>query len=176
MTYTDVGLAVLVIVVILAMGFFLIPLLNRNGITNQVHSENIAQIIDFAKQVNNGSQLSQPTKDIVSKVFDVAKIAVSYVEQTMTDVDNSHKKLAAEKTVSDILNTMGVKVGESEKNLINIGIESAVNLMPKIVGNTSQPTVNVTMASPTITADQVAQAVSSGLSVSMNNSQAFGEP
>jgi Tfp pilus assembly protein PilX len=131
MDWITFGIIGLVVVAVLAIGYFVVPYLQKKNIINEKNSETALQFIQLANMILNTIKFDSNTQDKAKLVFNIADIAVRYVEQTITDGDNVKKKGVAFETVRQILKQMNIEVDSNIETLIEFGIESAVNVLPK---------------------------------------------
>lgn len=124
-----VGLAVLIAV--LAVGYFLVPYMKKQGLVSEQGMKNISQLLELAKIILNNTKLKSETKVSAEKIFQVADIAVRYVEQVSQDLSNEEKKKKAIEVTLSTLQRLGFEATVDQKKLIEIGVEAAVNLLPK---------------------------------------------
>lgn len=141
------------------LGFFLAPYLTKNGKQKVVQgTDDVLQTLQtLVGHLNIGSM-----QGTAQTILNVAETVVHYVEQTMGEADNEAKKDTAVQTATTILGKIGVEVTDQEKQLLDVGIESAVS---KMKGNS--PAVNVT--NPTTVTSYVPLAVPTTINSAMLN-------
>jgi hypothetical protein len=125
------GIITIVVSIILAIGFFLVPYLKNKNIINEQNSQTALQFIQLANMILSSIKFDTDVQNKSKLVFEIAEISVRYVEQTVKDGDNAKKKVLAFETIAQILMQMNIKVDKDVETLIEFAIESAVNVLPK---------------------------------------------
>lgn len=129
MTLTTILIIIAVIVVVVLGAFLLVPYLKKKGILNQGNVDATKQVLNIAETLLNTLHIGNADRN--HQVFTVCEKVVQYIEQTMKYDEPEAKKIEAEKAVLDALDALHIHVNDKIKALIEIGIESAVNLLPK---------------------------------------------
>lgn len=126
----DLIITIVAVFGILAIGFFLMPFLKRKGYIKDTDVQLTGQLIEVVKLLVASTKFkNDETKDTTLLIFEITSKIVQYIEQSMTLEDNKAKKEKAYLTVLEILAELDIEVTEQRKKLIEIGIESAVNLL-----------------------------------------------
>jgi hypothetical protein len=132
MELITMGISLLIVAGILGVGFWLVPFLKSKGYLNDKSMADTDQLMQLANIiVKNLDFKDDKVENTVKNVFAVSEVVVKYVEQTLKNQDNAAKKDYAVNAVKDILTKVGVVVTADIEQLIEIGIESAVNSLPK---------------------------------------------
>lgn len=131
MTTLSLVIIIGVALLILAVGFYIVPYLNHKGYLTLQNVNTTKQILGIAQLVLQGMQVNKGVKDQANTIFDITQKVVQYVEQTMKDSDNSHKKQYAVDATKDILGKVGIQLSDDNQKLVEVGIEAAVNALPK---------------------------------------------
>lgn len=122
MDFTTLGIILAVVGSVISLTVLTMVLKNKGLLTdNGVHRIQIGlNAVDAI--TSQFPELAHKTE----RIFDFAKIAVEYVEQTMKDSPSEIKKENAVEAVMKALKELGVEIDENKQQLINIAIESAV--------------------------------------------------
>lgn len=118
--------------------FVAIPYLKKKGVLNQANVDAIQSVLSVAQLIVGN--IAGAGK--VSVILKSAEAAVGYVEQTMKLEDNDAKKQSAEEATIKLLQHEGIVINDKMKELIEIGIQSAVKALPK-TDNTNNNKVEV---------------------------------
>lgn len=122
-------IGIISVVVSILIGFVLAPYLNKKGFINQENLETTKQLLEISKVILKNSNIKN--KEITTTVLDVSSISVKYIEQTAKYQDAITKKKLAREAIIDTLKTMHIKITPDIEKVIEMGIESAVNSLPK---------------------------------------------
>ncbi|MCY9737466.1 hypothetical protein M5X17_27575 [Paenibacillus alvei] len=121
-----------VLLIIFLVGFVLVPFLKKKGYLQSESIEVTKQMLTLAGVVlDNLNTNNTDTHKKAEAIVKVCERAVLYVEQTEKYSMNEDKKKLAVDTAIDMLEQMGVTVDEKVERLIEVGIESAVMLLPR---------------------------------------------
>lgn len=124
-----VSAIVMVIAVLLA--FVVLPFLKSKGVNIAGGSATVAEILKVLRIILKNTDMDSKAKKDAEKVLEIAEVSVRYVEQVSKDLTNDEKKAMAVQTTLQALASMGIVVNEDLMQLIEVGIEAAVNLLPK---------------------------------------------
>jgi len=119
-------LIILITLGVFAIGFILVPYLQKNKIINNSNVEKFSDLLILANYLVKGMKPNN-FYDVANKV---ALEVVNYVEQTMKDQDNETKKQHAMETAELLLDSLGYKITDDERKIIEVLIESAVSYLP----------------------------------------------
>lgn len=122
-------IAIAIVLFAFVLGFVVAPYLQKRGIITNGNSETAKQVIEIAKLILNNVEFKNKDRALV--VLDVSSIAVSYVEQTAKNKSSLEKKELAKKSIIETLNVMEIEITNDVHAIIELGIESAVNRLPK---------------------------------------------
>lgn len=132
MTLADLLLILALIVVVVVLGYILIPYFKKKGVLNDQITNTMNQLLEFASVVVNNLKTSEDVKDKATTIFEITQKVVQYVEQTMEDSSSNSKKFNAVDITTAILESIGIEINDDTQRLIEVGIESAVNAMNQI--------------------------------------------
>lgn len=124
-----VSAIVMVIAVLLA--FVVLPFLKSRGVNISGGSATVAEILKVLRIILKNTDMDSKAKKDAEKILEIAEVSVRYVEQVSKDLSNDEKKAMAMQTTLQALASMGIVVNEDLMQLIEVGIEAAVNLLPK---------------------------------------------
>jgi hypothetical protein len=128
---SELLIVISIVIGILVLGFFLMPYLKRKGVIKDSDAQLTGQLIEIVKLVIMNTQFKDDkTKDQTLLIFEICNTVVRYIEQSMRLEDSKDKKEKAYLTVLEILAELDIEVTEQRRKLIEVGIESAVNLLP----------------------------------------------
>lgn len=132
MEWTLILLIIVVILAAVGIGYWLIPILKKNGILKEEGIKGTQQILSLIALVLQNIKIEDgDVKSDINTIFGICQKVVQYVEQTMKDELPEDKKLHAMQVIEGVLGTLGIELSDDIKKLIEIGIESAVNLLPR---------------------------------------------
>jgi predicted transcriptional regulator len=122
------GIAVLAVIV----GFILTPYLKNKGILTEENVLVTKQVLEISKLIAKNLEYKDDSKETVIMILEISDAAVRYVEQTAgMERRNDAKKDMAVKSVLQTLKLMKVNVTDDVMKLVELGVESAVNSLPK---------------------------------------------
>ena len=124
-------IALVSVLVAFLVGFLLVPYMTKKGWINDKNAEMTKQLLAISKLIVKNIETDNKNVDNALLVFDVAEIAVRYVEQMAKDEPNAVKKEQAQKVVMDTLEKLNIEITNDIKALVELGIESAVNALPE---------------------------------------------
>lgn len=124
-------LALAIGVGVVAFGLYGISFLKNKGILTNENVETTKMTITILEMILKNIKFNETYQNEAERVFAIAKVSVGYVEQVMKNDDNVIKKETAFNTTLEILKTLDIEVTDDIKTLIEFGIESAVNTLPK---------------------------------------------
>lgn len=126
-----IGLAIAILAVLI--GFVGVPFMRKKGWITDERTQTTKQVLEIANLIlKNIEMKDNDVKDKTLLVLQIAEIAVRYVEQTSaTTRDNKKKKELAQKSVLETLQLMNIEITPDIEKVIELGIESAVNQLPK---------------------------------------------
>lgn len=122
-------ISLLVILAVVVIGFVVTPFLNKKGLLKDINLAVSSNALEIAQIVAKNSNYKDNDKTVA--ILEVAKTCVRYVEQTAKEKDNELKKGLAQEMIIDTLIQMGISITPDIERLIELGIESAVNALPK---------------------------------------------
>lgn len=129
------GLELLVVLfnvaTVVLVGFVLVPFLKEKGYVNEENAKQTVKLLEIARLIIKEMNIKDQKKNTAIDIFIVAEKAVKYVEQTMKYDSNEQKKELAIELAIDVLKHTNIKVTKDIEQIIEIGIESAVNALPK---------------------------------------------
>lgn len=132
MEWVTILILVVVVFAIVAIGFILVPWLKNKEIIKEESINTTKQMLELIGLVLKSIQTdNSKSKDEIELVFGICEKVVYYVEQTMKNDGNDIKKDYAVKASKEILEKMNIEVTDDMEKMIEIAIESAVNLLPK---------------------------------------------
>ncbi len=132
MDILTLGIIAIVVAAVLAIGFVLVPYLKKKGLINDQNIDATNQILQIAGLILSSLDIkNEKIKSEADTIFDISNKVVQYIEQTMKAVDNVAKKQAAIDVIKEILGKLNIQVTPDNEKLIEVGIESAVNVLPK---------------------------------------------
>jgi Bacteriophage holin of superfamily 6 (Holin_LLH) len=126
---SELLLNIVLIVLSVIIGYWLIPLLKNKKKISEEQLKNIEAMIQFSQLFMKSLNVSK--KEKMDIIFELSMKTVEYVEQVMKFENNDNKKKNAVELVRDSLEYLGYEVSEEDLKMIELGIESAVNLLPK---------------------------------------------
>lgn len=130
MTLENLLILLAMTVIVLVIGFIAVPYLKSKGLLNKESVNTTQQLLEMVKIVlQNLKTGNEDFKSDTETVFSITQKVVLYIDQTMTSESNESKKDYALKTTLTILEDLGIQVNDSMEQLIEIGIESAVNAL-----------------------------------------------
>jgi hypothetical protein len=128
----ELALIIGVAIVVILIGFIGVPWLQKKGYLTKASNETTNQIMELIGLVlKNIDFENDKTKSQIDTVFDVCHKVVQYVEQISVNDDNEIKKALAVKLTIGVLEKLNLELTDANKSLIEIGIEAAVNALPK---------------------------------------------
>lgn len=116
---------------VVVLGVYGISFLKKKGILTETNIETTKTTIAILEMILKNIKFNDEYKSQTEKVFAVAETAVRYVEQVIKNDDNAVKKETAFNTTLEILKTLNIEATDEIKTLVEFGIESAVNSLPK---------------------------------------------
>ncbi len=124
-------LALVIGVGLVALGLYGVSFLKKKGILTNENIETTKMTITILEMILKNIKFDENYKSEAERVFAIAKTSVLYVEQVMKNDDNVIKKETAFNTTIEILRTLNIEITDDMKMLVEFGIESAVNTLPK---------------------------------------------
>lgn len=128
----ELAIIIGIAIVALLIGFVGVPWLQKKGYLTKSSNETTAQIMELIGLIlKNIDFENDKTKSQIDTVFDICQKVVQYVEQISVNNDGEVKKALAVKLTIGILEKLNFELTDANKSLIEIGIEAAVNALPK---------------------------------------------
>lgn len=128
----ELAIIICIAIVVLLIGFIGVPWLQKKGYFTKTSNETTAQIMELIGLIlKNIDFENDKTKGQIDTVFDICQKVVQYVEQISANDDGTIKKALAVKLTTNILEKLNFELTDANKSLIEIGIEAAVNALPK---------------------------------------------
>lgn len=125
------GIIAVVVILLVTIAFILVPYLKNKGLLNEQNTQAANQVLSLIGLVLSNINIgNDKVKSEAETIFNITQKVVQYVEQTM-DADGASKKQAALEAAKDILAKLNIELTPDNEKLIEVGIESAVSVLPK---------------------------------------------
>jgi hypothetical protein len=119
------------IVVLFLATFIFMPFAQKKGWLTPAGMEAAHKALEMATLAVSSVNLGNAAAGKTAMILKATEAAVGYVEQTMKLDDNEAKRLNAQKAAIDFLKHEGIEVTDELQKLIDVGLQSAVNKLPK---------------------------------------------
>lgn len=126
----DFFISILVFVAVFFMSFFVVPFAQKKGWLSQDAINSTQKALEIAQLIASNMNLGSAAGK-TNTILQSTKAAVSFVEKTMKLENNEDKKDNAMEISIKFLEQEGIEVTDEMKKLIEVGIESAVSILPK---------------------------------------------
>lgn len=116
---------------VLSSGLFVVPWLKRNNYIDNNDTQFTKELLELMKLLMYELNLKEDLKEHTKIIFQVAEIAVDYVDANL-DLQSRTIEDVSYKTVVELLNEFDIEITEERKRLIELGIKFAVSKLNKV--------------------------------------------
>jgi len=111
--------------------FIAIPYAQRKGWLSSSNLEAAHKALEMATLALGSLSIGAGIAGKTALILKATEAAVGYVEQTMKLENNTEKRLHAQETTIRFLEQEGIEISDDLRKLIEVGLQSAVNKLPK---------------------------------------------